>query len=89
MSQPENPLDRVADMGADNLMSSVERIPESAEPFASQKLNRMEQLERYDLIRENPQPWLLLIQEHGMQAVARGAATLEKRWQEAQEEAGG
>lgn len=89
MPQSENPLDRVADTAADNLMASVERIPEAAQPFASQKLNREEQLERYEPMRENVQVWLVLIQEHGMQAVARGAATLEKRWQEAQEEQGG
>lgn len=85
MAKADNPLDRVVDTMADNLMASVERVPEAAEPFASQKLSREEQMERYDLMRDNPQVWLVLIQEHGMQAVARGAATLEKRWQEAQD----
>mgnify|MGYP000388767866 CR=1 FL=1 len=59
MAKADNPLDRVVDTMADNLMASVERVPEAAEPFASQKLNREEQMERYDLMRDNPQVWLV------------------------------
>lgn len=76
----KNPLDDVAQRAAERMSMMVDKLPEDIEPFAAQKLSRQEQLERYAEMRDNPQAWMQIIQENGLDSAIEYWKTMEVRY---------
>lgn len=76
----KNPLDDLAAMGADRMMAMVKAMPDDIEPFNSEKLTKAEQLQRYAEVRDNPQRWLQIIQDQGLDAAIDYWKTMEVRY---------
>jgi hypothetical protein len=53
-------------------------MPEAAVPFGMKKLSREEQLADYYRVRESPQEWQKLIEEHGMAETIKYAKEMER-----------
>lgn len=73
----DNPLDQIVDYATDKLVAEVSDVPDDSPPFASQKLTREEQLERYAEMREKPDAWLKLLDERGLRETVEYAARME------------
>ena len=76
-TKTDNPLDELADEGAERIMSIVDSMPEQVDPMGEQKLTREEQLERYRAMRDDPQAWRNLLDEHGLKETIRYAKTMQ------------
>lgn len=79
MAKPvENELEQVVERVVDEMSRVLEGIPES-EPFGAEKLSPAEQVQRYLEMRDDLQAWARLIEEQGMKATLKYAATMEGR----------
>lgn len=63
-----NELDLLATDLAEAIDSAAEELPTADVPFGAEKLTRSEQQERYAAMRDDPQKWLSLLEEHGLTA---------------------
>lgn len=63
----KNPFEPLAQVGAERMDAMIERAPTDIEPMGMKKLSKTEQVERYYAeVRDNPQAWMQIIQEHGL-----------------------
>ena len=74
----QNEVEQIVDRVVDEMNRTLEGIPES-EPFGTEKLSPMEQLQRYLEMRDDFQAWAELMEEQGMKATLRYATTMERR----------
>lgn len=72
-----NPMEVLVDQLVDNLVTTVEEMPESP-PFGAVKLTRAEQLERYEVIRDDPAAWAGLVEKHGVDSALDYAEKMER-----------
>ena len=72
----DNPFDELAERGASRLMQMVDDLPDPVDPVGHRKLTRAEQLEQYRGMRDNPEAWLGLLSEHGLEPVIQYAKTM-------------
>ena len=77
MPQPKNPLDEIVDFATDQMVAEVKGVPEDSPPFASRKLTRAEQLQRYMEMRDQPTAWLKLLEERGLKETVEYATKME------------
>ena len=63
----KNPFDDLVQKAAERMAAIVDNAPNDVEPFGTKRLSRREQYERYMTeVRDNPQAWMQIIQEHGL-----------------------
>ncbi len=75
--KPLNHFDELVERMSDKLVDVADRFPEEAAPFGAVKLTPEEQLERYLAMRDNPQEWMNLLNEHGIDSVCKYALEME------------
>lgn len=75
--KPLNHFDELVERMSDKLVDVADRFPEENAPFGAVKLTPEEQLERYLAMRDNPQEWLRLLNEHGIDSVCKYAPEME------------
>ena len=63
MAKPENPFEILVQQLSENLVKSVEAMPEQETPFGVIKLTADEQMHQYLLIRDDPVALMKMIQE--------------------------
>lgn len=73
----KNPLDKIVDFAADQMLAEVKDVLVDSPPFASQKLTRAEQLERYTEMRDDPTAWRQLLDERGLKETVEYATKME------------
>ena len=86
MTKAENELEVLVDALVEDLLKTVDALPEAAMPFGAKKLSREEQMERYRAMRDDPQEWELLLAERGYPSTVKYAVMMEKRHQAEVEE---
>jgi len=64
---------------SEKLVDVADRYPEEPAPFGAVKLTPEEQIERYLEMRDDPQAWLRLLNEHGIDSVCKYALEMEGR----------
>lgn len=73
-----NPLDQDVDFMVDSMVRQVESAPDDSIPFATTKLTRDEQINRYVEMRDNPQKWVEILDSHGLADTIKYATSMEK-----------
>lgn len=77
--KPQNHFDALVERMSDKLVDVAERFPEEPAPFGAVKLTAEEQVARYMQIRDDPQAWIRLLNEHGIDSVCKYALEMEGR----------
>ena len=79
MAKAENPLEAIVEQFSEELVRTVEGMPEQEKPFGAVELTPDEQFREYMLIRENPQAFVGVIEEHGMRDAVAYVQEMERR----------
>ena len=79
MPKDENPLEVMVEKLSEDLVRTVEAMPEQEKPFGAVELTPDEQFHEYMLIRDNPQAFVGLIEEHGMRDAVAYVQEMERR----------
>jgi len=77
--KPLNHFDELVERMSDKLVDVADRYPEESAPFGAVRLTPEEQIERYLEIRDDPQNWIRLLNEHGIDSVCKYALEMEGR----------
>ena len=59
-------LDEIIDMATEEISRKVDHLPDQMTPVGQKKLTKKEQVERYLEMRDSPEKWLDLLNEHGL-----------------------
>lgn len=59
-------LDELVDLATEEIARKVDHLPEQMTPLGQQKLTKKEQVERYLEMRDSPEKWIDLLNEHGL-----------------------
>jgi hypothetical protein len=72
--------ERAVKSAADNIANTSDNLTKNIgeRPFGTQKLNERQQVRRYSLVRDDPQMWTQLIQQHSMKDVIEYAQRMER-----------
>lgn len=72
--------ERVVKDASDRIVDHYQAIQHEwgERPFNQHKLSEIQQLRRYSVVRDNPQGWAALIQQHGLAAAVDYAIRMEK-----------
>jgi len=77
--KPQNHFDALVERMSDKIVDVAERFPEEPAPFNAVKLTPEEQVERYMEMRGDPQAWIRLLNERGIDGVCKYALEMEGR----------
>jgi len=77
--KPLNHFDLLVERMSDKLVDVADRYPEEQAPFGAVRLTPEEQVERYLEMRDDPQAWIRLLNEHGIDAACKYALEMEGR----------
>ena len=54
------------DLAVEEISRRVDHLPDQMTPLGQKKLTKKEQVERYLEMRDNPEKWIDLLNEHGL-----------------------
>lgn len=77
-----NELEELLNGFVEELLGSIDSVPEAVVPFASVKLTVDERMARYVEMRDNPEEWTTLLKEKGWPETIAYARTMERRFRE-------
>jgi hypothetical protein len=82
-------MESLVELFSDQLVATVTAMPVADAPFGAVRLSPQEQLGRYAEMRDNPQAWERMIQEHGLPETLRYMQMMERKRGRQEAENGG